>query len=743
MKKNKIRETENKFESSKSWQESDKAISSIYNSMSEGLAIHEIIYDRSGKAIDYSLIDINPAVTNARTIKKKVAEEELKEVQEKLWSVLNATRESIYMFNRDGIITMCNMVGVERKDSTDKTELIGHHFSEFLSPEITKGRQAKFDEIFKYGKPLEFEDERNGRIYHHNFFPVFKGSDVTHVVNYSADITERKRFSENLRESEERFRTIAESVPVQILITRISDYTIRFTNKAYEKNFGYEKKDLLGTRVKDLYYNPNDREKIDEILNKYGRLDDMEVRAKRADGSPVWIIMSLRKIMFEGEPSYLNSFVDISETKKAQEELLRLNRTLVAHNKSSQAMMHSKHESTYLKRICNIILKYCGYKMIWIGYAQNDKQKSVKPMEHCGFDDGYIDQLDITWEDNEKGQGPTGTAIRTGKPSLCRNMQTDPAFEPWREAAIKRGFASSLVLPLKTDGKAFGAMSIYSDEPDPFSKREIELLSDLAKDLSYGIYKIRLEESERAAIKIIKENEIKLKELIVTKDKFFNIVAHDLKNPFTSLLGSSELLYENIEKMTPGNIKKLALILNDSAKGGYSILQNLLDWSRSQTGTLKITPEKIDLKNLLKENISNLQVPAVSKEIKIIYDSIEDINLITDKNMLNTVIRNLLSNALKFSYRQGTVTVNAKIEKDGVVISIKDSGIGILTENIEKLFNIDSRNSMPGTENEQGTGLGLKLCKEFIEKLNGRIWVESKENKGSTFSFSVPKSPCN
>ncbi|HEY5470299.1 MAG TPA: ATP-binding protein [Bacteroidales bacterium] len=239
----------------------------------------------------------------------------------------------------------------------------------------------------------------------------------------------------------------------------------------------------------------------------------------------------------------------------------------------------------------------------------------------------------------------------------------------------------------------------------------------------------------------LKQNEVKLKELIATKDKFFNIVAHDLKNPFTSLLGSSELLYDNLDKMTPKNIKKLALILNDSAKGGYSILLNLLDWSRSQTGQLKISPEKINLKDIIRENISNLQLPSTNKEIWLTYESAEDIHITIDKNMLNTVIRNLLSNALKFSYRHGTVIINAKIEKDGVVISIKDSGIGILQENIAKLFSIESRNSMPGTENEQGTGLGLKLCKEFIEKLNGKIWVESAIDKGSVFSFSVPKNP--
>jgi len=235
--------------------------------------------------------------------------------------------------------------------------------------------------------------------------------------------------------------------------------------------------------------------------------------------------------------------------------------------------------------------------------------------------------MNISWDDNEQGRGPTGTTIRTGKPSLCKNMLTDPLFKPWRDAALERGYSSSLVLPLISEGKTFGAISIYSKDPDPFSDSEIKLLSDLADDLAYGISYIRLAESERKAANVIKENEAKLKELVATKDKFFNIVAHDLKNPFTSLLGSSELLFENIDHMNINNIKDLAMILNDSAKGGYAILQNLLDWSRSQTGLIKFTPERINLKDLINENLSSLRLSAANKEIKMYSEVADEINI--------------------------------------------------------------------------------------------------------------------
>ena len=556
----------------------------------------------------------------------------------------------------------------------------------------------------------------------------------------SVNKTDQKRrvIEKALKESEERFRTIAESLPVLISIYSIKESKFSFFNESYEKVFGYKKGELADKNLIDFFLNPEDLISLGNTLRERGRVYNKEIRVKKADGTPFWIMTSIRKIMFMNEGAYLIASIDITETKKVQEELLQLNRTLNAHSKSSQAMMHSNNEFKYMNEVCKIIIEDCGHSMVWVGYAQNDKLKTVKPVAYYGFDKGYIDHLNITWDDTEKGRGPTGTAIRTGKPSMCKNMLTDPVFKPWREAAIERGYASSLVLPLISEGKPFGAISIYSRETDPFTENEINLLSDLADDLAYGISYIRLDESEKSAVKVIKENEAKLKELIATKDKFFNIVAHDLKNPFTSLLGSSELLYDNIHQLDTDNIRDLAMILNDSAKGGYAILQNLLDWSRSQTGLLKINPERVNLRILIDENISILKLPAANKEIKISNEIKEDVFIIADKNMINTVLRNLLSNALKFTFKSGKVILSTRITTDEVIVSVKDTGIGIPEDKIDKLFSIETNNSLPGTENEQGTGLGLKLSKEFVEKLGGRIWVESVIDKGSEFKFTIP-----
>ena len=248
---------------------------------------------------------------------------------------------------------------------------------------------------------------------------------------------------------------------------------------------------MIGKGLPDYYFYPDDHKFLEDILRVKGVVENIEVKVKNCDGTAFWILTSIRKVNFMNEPSYITTSIDITETKKAQEELLRLNRTLDAQSKSSQAMMRSRNEQEYLNEICKIIIENCGHTMVWVGYAQNDKQKVSDRLPTFGFDKGYIDRMNITWDDSERGNGPTGIAIKTGKPSLCRNMQNDPCFGPWRESAIKRGYASSIVLPLKSEGRAFGAISIYSKEPDTYSDSEIDLLTELADDLAYEVMFIR------------------------------------------------------------------------------------------------------------------------------------------------------------------------------------------------------------------------------------------------------------
>jgi signal transduction histidine kinase/DNA-binding response OmpR family regulator len=193
--------------------------------------------------------------------------------------------------------------------------------------------------------------------------------------------------------------------------------------------------------------------------------------------------------------------------KRKEEELRKLNRTLRALSNSNLAMMRAKDETSYLNEVCRIIVEDCGHALVWIGYAEENEDKTVRPAAFAGFDEGYIKSLNVTWADTERGRGPVGTAIRTGKPSVFRNMLTDSRFKPWREDALKRGYAAAVGLPLRAEGRAFGSLTIYSRDPDPFSDEEVKLLADLADDLTYGINSIRLRTAHAKAEEALMKSE--------------------------------------------------------------------------------------------------------------------------------------------------------------------------------------------------------------------------------------------
>jgi len=434
----------------------------------------------------------------------------------------------------------------------------------------------------------------------------------------------------------------------------------------------------------------------------------------------------------------LVTFIDITESKQKEKELHKLNHTLKALGKSSQSMLRAKNEAEYLEEVCKIVAEDCGYAMVWIGFAEEDEGKTITPVAYAGFEKRYLETLNITWADTERGQGPTGMAIRTGKVCSCRNMLTDPKFKPWREEAIKRGYASSVVLPLLAYGKAFGAINIYSKEPDSFSDDEVNLLSELANDLAYGITTIRLHLAQTKAEEQLRQYASELKDLNATKDKFFGIIAHDLRNPFSSLLGASEILVNNAHQYDANNIIQFSTLMNDAAKRGYALLENLLEWSRSQTGNLKYNPKNVNIKDVVAECLSNTAVNANNKNIKLYSEINRDIQAVADENMLNTILRNLLSNAIKFTHQGGEVSVSAKVNDNDIILAVRDTGIGIPEDDTDKLFRIDTHYTNIGTAEERGTGLGLLLCKEFVEKHGGKIWVESIVGKGSEFKFTIP-----
>lgn len=226
--------------------------------------------------------------------------------------------------------------------------------------------------------------------------------------------------------------------------------------------------------------------------------------------------------------------------------------------------------------------------------------------------------------------------------------------------------------------------------------------------------------------------------LNATKDKFFSIIAHDLKNPFNSIIGFSELMTKNIDRYDKKTIKRFGENINNAAISTLKLLENLLEWSRSQSGKINYNPHLLKLNVIIQDTIGVIKNQADKKEITIENKSGSNIQVLADNNMLNTILRNLISNAIKFTHRNGKVVVSAQTKNNMVEVSVADNGIGMSKQIQDKLFKISEKVTSHGTENETGTGIGLILCKEFVEKHGGSIWVESEKNKGATFTFTIP-----
>mgnify|MGYP001097622847 CR=1 FL=1 len=236
----------------------------------------------------------------------------------------------------------------------------------------------------------------------------------------------------------------------------------------------------------------------------------------------------------------------------------------------------------------------------------------------------------------------------------------------------------------------------------------------------------------------LRQREEALSKLNAEKDKFFSIIAHDLKSPFTAIIGFSELLTEHINNKDYAEVEKYAAIILQSSQHAFDLLTNLLDWARLQLGRMDYLPASFALRKPAIENLMIFESMAAQKSISLHHDIADELTVFADRQMISLVIRNLLSNAIKYTHEGGKISISAEKEEKKVLVRVNDNGVGLSSEAIEKLFKIDSNVSTPGTNNETGTGLGLILCREFVERNGGRIGVESKPGMGSSFYFTLP-----
>ncbi len=325
-------------------------------------------------------------------------------------------------------------------------------------------------------------------------------------------IEERRQAEEALRHSEERFIKAFHSSPAALCITRIEDGHFLDVNRSFLHLFGYERQEVIGHTSIDLNLYVNTEERVRLIQETVARqllaeegVRDREVEARRKSGEIHTVLISSEALELDGKASILASITDITERKRSEEQLRRFNRALKMISRCNEVLVRAENEADLVQEMCEIIVDTGGYRMAWVGYAEQDEASSVRPVALAGFEDGYLSQAQISWADADRGRGPTGTAIRTGRIQVNQNSLINPSMSPWRELAAKRDYQSSIALPLRAGNSVFGALTIYSQSPDAFDPEEVHQLSELASDLEFGINALRERIERQRAEKQVRE----------------------------------------------------------------------------------------------------------------------------------------------------------------------------------------------------------------------------------------------
>ncbi len=525
--------------------------------------------------------------------------------------------------------------------------------------------------------PIRMLDgSKRNLLLHLSVLPGFT-QNLSRVLVSFIDITARKVAEESLRKSEERFKIIATNTPDNILM---QDMTLRYVN-VINPQMGFSEAEMVGKTDYDLV-SKADADHLTIIKNNVIKTNEPQfiiTPITDKDGITQYFEGSfIPKHDQQGNvDGIVGYFRNITERKRVENELRKSEATL-------RGILDATKESIWLFDTNGVVL-LCNRIAL---------QR---------FGDKYNEII-----------GKHFTQI------------LPPKLAEFRLAKLKETVESRLPVEFEDERANF----IFQNNFYPVFDEQghVQYVACYSRDIT----EIKKAEEQ------LKEYADNLKELNATKDKFFGIIAHDLRNPFSSLLGASEILSSNVREYDLDSIESFSKLSYDAAKSCYALLENLLEWSRSQTGNIKYNPRCISLREIIDENLSVLRTIASNKKIEISSDVPKSMLIVADRDMLKAILRNLLNNALKFTGSGGFVSIHAVTSKNKITIAVKDTGIGIPKNDIDKLFRIDIKYTKIGTNEERGTGLGLLLCKEFVEKHGGRIWVESTEGKGSEFKFTIP-----
>ncbi len=650
-------------------------------------------------------------------------EDKLEKEKELTRALLDNSPDSIYFKDTQSRFILVNKATLKKFGFTTEDEIIGKTDLELFSGEHAKEALEDEKKIIETGKSIiskeELETWNDGTItwVSTSKIPYYdKENKIVGLFGITRDITANKKYEATIKENEARYKLLSEVTFEGILIH--DKGVVKDVNSALCIMLGYEYDELLGQNIIEICIRNEDRQiAYDNIKNRVTK--PYEVIGLRKNGEEFVAEIEAREAEIENKVLRIVAVRDITERRKNENIQSAL-------YKISQAVNTIDDINELYGHIHEIIKTLMPADNFYIALHDKDSEYITFPY--------FVDKYDPPPPPHRFERGLTEYILRTGKDMLI-NAELDLKLREEGETnLIGEPCKIWLGVVLLNKGEIIGAIVVqdYENE-DTYGEPEKELLTFVSEQIAFAIDKKQNEDK-------LKTYSRELQELIASKDKFFSIVAHDLKSPFTALLGYSEVIANEYNEMSKNELRDFAQNMNDVAKKTFTLLENLLEWSRVQTGRMKYDPENLGVFQTVQQ-VLDLYIDNAKKKGVVLRNRVHPAHEINaDANMIFTILRNLISNAIKFTKSDDEVTISSRDLGKLIEITVKDTGVGISKEDQEKLFRIDIHHSEIGTEQEKGTGLGLILCKELVEKNGGSIKIESQLGKGSSFIFTINKS---
>ena len=660
---------------------------------------------------------------------KARAKKAFTDLQKKFNAITNSAGDSIIIITSELQITYWNK-NAEKIFGYKFSEAKGKNLIDLIFPD--KNQEGVSEIIERCRDKEKYPDhsdvfEVSAEGFNKKFFPaeisisIIDSLDEHHLIIILRDITERKEKDKLLAEERNLFQYFMDHIPFSIYFKDLESRFIKVNKEAVNKHGFENAADMLGKTDLDIFTKEHaDIAREDEIklLNGEEKIIQKVERETWIDGRTTWVITTkvpLRNKTNEiiGTFGITRDFTQVKKAELIQQTLLRISTAANAVEDMEDLYAEIHFAVKELMKADNFYI------------ALYDEKTNILSFPY------FVDEFDSKPEPRAFGRGLTEYIIRTGKAQLI-DSELDLALRKLGETNLI-GEPSHIWLgvPLKLGDKTIGSVVVqdYSD-PSTYGEEELRILNYASEQITNAILKKNSEQQ-------LKLYSRELQESNASKDKFFSIIAHDLKSPFQGLIGLSRLIVDEYDELEDEELKSFVDALNQSAESTYSLIENLLEWSRLQTGRAKFNAANVDLFNLIEEIKMLLFQTASLKKIRIINKLEPNTTVWGDKHMLGSLFQNLLSNSIKFTNRFGEIKIDSTVKSEKLEISIQDNGVGIDNEDLERLFKIDSTYSTRGTEQEKGTGLGLILCKEIVNRHGGNIRVESEKDRGTTVIFTL------